>query len=790
MRTAFAFCDRNQLQTARLLGISRNVVRARLMGGRDRRRYAASPRCRPRRTKAPGPPGRQPGAPGPHPIVLAQPPSAGAAGAAAVRQGCCPGSIHDGRAFAQRPRAGATVALDGSACPSRSSRRALRKASRAHSPGRNVLGNTADERIADAVDTVATALAANAVERDRRGGTAKRERDLIRAAVCSRLSIPAASRRLGGVWAETLQAVRRLARVDGSLAHLFGFHHLLLATVRLFGTPSSGARPMPTPSPTLVLGKRAQPARHAHDHRARGPSGYVVDGTKSFCSGARDSDRLIISALDPSSRLVVAASRPRARNRHPRRLGQHGPASDRQRLGQLPSRARCRRRDPAHAGAARQRLRVAAAVPRAADPGQRLPRPRRGRARGGARVHPRIGPRLASVGRRDAGRRSVRAPALRRALGRRSRARARWPTPRAPRSTAPGRAATRSRPKSAAPAPWPSPPPRSRRRARGWTSRRASSRSRARAPRPRGTGSIASGATCARTRCTTRSTTSCASSANGRWASVFRRPASIREETHEPVTASKTPSPPFARGEMVVVVDDAGRENEGDLIMAAEKATPAAIAFMVRHTSGVVCAALTAARLADAAAAADGGRQRRVAGHRVHRHRRLPPSAPAPGSRRPIARPRCGRWPIRRAAADDFVRPGHIFPLRARPGGVLERRGHTEAAVDLARAGGAAALRRAVRARQRRRHHGAPAVAARRSRRATGCPWSASPTWWPTAAAPSRCRRRSPRRGCPRATASSRRASIAITPAPSTWRWSWARCAAPRTSWCASTRSA
>ena len=72
-------------------------------------------------------------------------------------------------------------------------------------------------------------------QRDRRGGTAKRERDLLRESGLLALSIPADEGGWGASWATTLQAVRRLARVDGSLAHLFGFHHLLLATTRLFG---------------------------------------------------------------------------------------------------------------------------------------------------------------------------------------------------------------------------------------------------------------------------------------------------------------------------------------------------------------------------------------------------------------------------------------------------------------------------------------------------------------------------------------------------------------------------
>ncbi len=81
----------------------------------------------------------------------------------------------------------------------------------------------------------------------------------------------------------------------------------------------------------------------------------------------------------------------------------------------------------------------------------------------------------------------------------------------------------------------------------------------------------------------------------------------------------------IGRGEVVVVVDDEDRENEGDLIMAAEFATPERIAFFVRHTSGVICVPLTGERCDELGLAAHGRAQHRVAPHRVHRHRRLPP---------------------------------------------------------------------------------------------------------------------------------------------------------------------
>lgn len=143
----------------------------------------------------------------------------------------------------------------------------------------------------------------------------------------------------------------------------------------------------------------------------------------------------------------------------------------------------------------------------------------------------------------------------------------------------------------------------------------------------------------------------------------------------------------FARGEFVVVVDDATRENEGDLILAAEHVTPEAIAFMVRHTSGVICVALPGERL-DALhlppmVAENTDHQRTAFTVSVdYRHGTSTGISAADRSAtlRALADPT--------TVAADFARPGHIFPLRPNPGGVLKRPGHTEAAADLARLAG------------------------------------------------------------------------------------------------------
>ncbi len=143
----------------------------------------------------------------------------------------------------------------------------------------------------------------------------------------------------------------------------------------------------------------------------------------------------------------------------------------------------------------------------------------------------------------------------------------------------------------------------------------------------------------------------------------------------------------IARGEMVVMVDDEDRENEGDLIMAAEHATPEKLAFIIRYTSGVICAPLTGDRC-------DELRLPLMVQENTESHRTAFTDSVdlIDGTSTGISA--ADRAATLRALADpsrtytDFARPGHIFPLRARDGGVLKRAGHTEAAVDLARLAG------------------------------------------------------------------------------------------------------
>ena len=139
----------------------------------------------------------------------------------------------------------------------------------------------------------------------------------------------------------------------------------------------------------------------------------------------------------------------------------------------------------------------------------------------------------------------------------------------------------------------------------------------------------------------------------------------------------------IADGRPVVVVDDANRENEGDIILAGSKATPELLAFMIRYTSGVICVPMRGQdldRLQIPLMTTQNSERMRtaytVSVDAAHGVTTGISAADRTTTIRKLADPD--------ASAGDFARPGHIFPLRARDGGVLVRPGHTEAAVDLA----------------------------------------------------------------------------------------------------------
>jgi len=143
----------------------------------------------------------------------------------------------------------------------------------------------------------------------------------------------------------------------------------------------------------------------------------------------------------------------------------------------------------------------------------------------------------------------------------------------------------------------------------------------------------------------------------------------------------------IAAGELVVVVDDDDRENEGDLIMAASKATPEQIAFMIRHTSGIICAPMVQERAErlqlGPMVTANRDPMRTAFTVSVDYRIGLTTGISADertSTLRALANDNC--------IATDFLRPGHVFPLVSKTGGVLIRSGHTEAATDLCRLAG------------------------------------------------------------------------------------------------------
>ena len=154
-----------------------------------------------------------------------------------------------------------------------------------------------------------------------------------------------------------------------------------------------------------------------------------------------------------------------------------------------------------------------------------------------------------------------------------------------------------------------------------------------------------------------------------------------------PWTTTEEALDDIRQGRMIILCDDAGRENEGDLCMAADHITPAAITFMARHGCGLICLAMLPDHLDRLALPlmVENNTSRYGTAFTVTIDARDGISTGISAADRALTihkaiDPSC--------QPDDLVRPGHIFPLRAQPGGVLKRQGQTEGAVDLARLAG------------------------------------------------------------------------------------------------------
>lgn len=140
----------------------------------------------------------------------------------------------------------------------------------------------------------------------------------------------------------------------------------------------------------------------------------------------------------------------------------------------------------------------------------------------------------------------------------------------------------------------------------------------------------------------------------------------------------------FSRGEFLMVMDDEGRENEGDLIIAADKITTEKMAWFIKHTSGYVCCSLPQTRLDELEIpmmVPNNTDPHKTAYTHTVDYKHGTTTGISAHDRALTARMLASKT----SKPEDFSRPGHMVPLRARPGGTIQRKGHTEAAIDLCR---------------------------------------------------------------------------------------------------------
>ena len=180
--------------------------------------------------------------------------------------------------------------------------------SASYRPGTTLPTLSSPAEIERATEALAQALAANAVERDRAGGHAAAERELIRASGLLDLTTPRAYGGWGQSWEAFYASLRRLAQADSSLAHLYAFHHLQVATILLYGRPEQHEFFLRhTVEQRLFWGNALNP----NDKRAlaiEDGEGWRISGPKSYCSGSVGSDSLTFSAWhEPTQSLLIGA---------------------------------------------------------------------------------------------------------------------------------------------------------------------------------------------------------------------------------------------------------------------------------------------------------------------------------------------------------------------------------------------------------------------------------------------------------------------------------------------------
>jgi alkylation response protein AidB-like acyl-CoA dehydrogenase len=149
-------------------------------------------------------------------------------------------------------------------------------------------------------------FAETAAERDKRGGNPKHERDLIRQSGLLGLLIPTQFGGQGADWQTIFKTIQTIARADSSLAHVYGFHHLLIATVQLFAQPEQYAAWFEqSAKENLFWGNTLNPLDRRTTATQRSAHEYIFQGDKSFCSGSIDSDMLLCSGYDSAGKLLI-----------------------------------------------------------------------------------------------------------------------------------------------------------------------------------------------------------------------------------------------------------------------------------------------------------------------------------------------------------------------------------------------------------------------------------------------------------------------------------------------------
>ncbi len=158
----------------------------------------------------------------------------------------------------------------------------------------------------DIAQSLADQFALTAAERDKQGGNPKPQRDLIRQSGLLGLSIPKEYGGQGADWQTIFQTIQVIARVDSSLAHVYGFHHLLIATVQLFSQPEQyGPWFEQTARENLFWGNTLNPLDRRTTASQVSDQEYIFHGDKSFCSGSIDSDILLCSGYNPEGKLLI-----------------------------------------------------------------------------------------------------------------------------------------------------------------------------------------------------------------------------------------------------------------------------------------------------------------------------------------------------------------------------------------------------------------------------------------------------------------------------------------------------